>query len=664
MAEHTSKSGPESGFLKRLRRAVKISGLTADPAALEGSAQVLLVSGRLAQAALHHLQEVSPATGEKLAEELAAIASPDECELLTQGRGYTFFHVVHFLFEFARHYGDLADGRSFPAEVGWEGSGLHLEQDRDIISLMGLLVNAMPTGNDGRSLGQIVQTLSPLMLDRIFPAEVFAMELDFEGDERLQIALRYADPQLAREGLRALGLERDAGLFFITSALQIQETLRKGLEEMAQDAEKAIALQVRIEERSAKEQAEIVRICACAWTITWRSDMRFRRMNEPEEVLEQARTLYATMHRRDLEYFQERVKTLEMRVQALEAEDRFHDLVGQSPQMQRIYRTIEQVAATDSTVLIRGESGTGKELVARAIHRSSARRERPLVAVNCAAFSESLLESELFGHEKGAFTGAERTKPGRFELADGGTLFLDEVGDIPLVTQVKLLRAVETRSFERVGGTRTITTDVRFIGATNRDLEQMIGEGTFREDFYFRLDVLPVELPALREHQEDIPLLAQHFIELVSRRTGRRIGGFSRGAVQRLMNHSWPGNIRELQNVIERAVAVYAQGDTLTETDIAQALGIGSRPMQRPALNRRQQEVLQVVCRSETGCRIDDLVSWFKLSGERGGGGSARTLQNDLRKLNELGYVNWVKEGSARSYAASPAGEKLARELQ
>ena len=485
-------------FLKRLRRAVKISGLTADPAALEGSAQVLLVSGRLAQAALHHLQEVSPDTGGKLAEELEAIASPDECELLTQGRGYTFFHVVHFLFEFARHYGDLADGRSFPAEVGWEGSGLHLEQDRDIISLMRLLVNAMPAGNDGRGLGQIVQTLSPLMLDRIFPAEVFVMELDFEGDEGLQIALRYADPELAREGLRAFGLERDAGIFFFTSALQIQETLRKGLEEMVQDAEETIALQVRIGERSSEEQAEIVRTCACAWTITWRSDMRFRRMNDPERVLEQVRILHATMHRRDLEYFQERVKTLEMRVQALEAGGRFHDLVGQSPQMQRIYRIIEQVAATDSTALIRGESGTGKELVARAIHRSSVRREKPFVAVNCAAFSESLLESELFGHEKGAFTGAERTKPGRFELADGGTLFLDEVGDIPLITQVKLLRAVETRSFERVGGTRTITTDVRFIGATNRDLEQMIGEGAFREDFYFRLDVLPVELPALR----------------------------------------------------------------------------------------------------------------------------------------------------------------------
>jgi len=313
-------------------------------------------------------------------------------------------------------------------------------------------------------------------------------------------------------------------------------------------------------------------------------------------------------------------------------------------------------------VLIRGESGTGKELVAHAIHQSSPRREQPFVAVNCAAFTESLLESELFGHEKGAFTGADRTKPGRFELADGGTLFLDEVGDIPLTTQVKLLRALETQTFERVGGTRSITTDVRFIGATNRDLEERIEEGEFREDFYFRLNVLPVNLPSLREHREDIPQLAHHFIERIGRKSGKPGANLSRGAIRRLVEHPWPGNIRELQNVIERGVAVYAREDTLTEGDIVQALGLQIRGTRMPDLNLRQQEILGVLARSLEGCRVEELMAEIGQSGSRGGG-SVRTLQNDLRKLAERGYANWVKDGSARVYAISSEGEKLIREM-
>ena len=656
------KSGSEPGFLKRLRKAVQLSGLTADQAALEEPAQVLLVSSRLAQTALHHLHSVNLSTEGQLAGELATMGSAEECELLTHGRGYTFLHVVHFLYEYVRHYSGLEDGRSFPAEVGWEGSGLHLEYDTDIITMMRLLVNAMPPGDEERNLGLIVEALTPLLLDKIFPNRLFAMEVELQGSSSLRFDLHFADPEEFEKGLKGFGLEKDAGAFFINSALQIQETIRKGVKEMVCDAERHTALDAPIEERDRVEQIEIVRTCRCAWKVTWDADLKLRLLTDPEEVLELIRTLHSTLHRRDLEYFQERVKTLEMRVQELEEGDRFHDLIGRSPQMRRVYRIIEQVAATDSTVLIRGESGTGKELVAHAIHQSSPRREQPFVAVNCAAFTESLLESELFGHEKGAFTGADRTKPGRFELADGGTLFLDEVGDIPLTTQVKLLRALETQTFERVGGTRSITTDVRFIGATNRDLEERIEEGEFREDFYFRLNVLPVNLPSLREHREDIPQLAHHFIERIGRKSGKPGANLSRGAIRRLVEHPWPGNIRELQNVIERGVAVYAREDTLTEGDIVQALGLQIRGTRMPDLNLRQQEILGVLARSLEGCRVEELMAEIGQSGSRGGG-SVRTLQNDLRKLAERGYANWVKDGSARVYAISSEGEKLIREM-
>jgi PAS domain S-box-containing protein len=237
-------------------------------------------------------------------------------------------------------------------------------------------------------------------------------------------------------------------------------------------------------------------------------------------------------------------------------------IVGRSTALRQALDEVELVAKTDSTVLVRGATGTGKELLARAIHALSRRADRPLIKVNCAAMPSSLVESELFGHEKGAFTGATERRIGRFELAHRGTLFLDEVGELPLEVQVKLLRALQEREFERVGGSNTISVDVRLIAATNRDLEQAISEGRFREDLYYRLNVFPITLPPLSERIEDIPLLADLFIDRHAARIGRRVTGLSREARQRLVEYPWPGNVRELENVIERAL-ILCQGPDL-----------------------------------------------------------------------------------------------------
>ena len=233
-----------------------------------------------------------------------------------------------------------------------------------------------------------------------------------------------------------------------------------------------------------------------------------------------------------------------------------HDMIGQSPRMREIYQFIEKVAPTDSTVLIHGESGTGKELAARAIHKNSARKEQPFVALNCAAFTETLLESELFGHEKGAFTSAICQKKGLLEVADGGSVFLDEVGELPLTLQAKLLRVLQEREFVRVGGTRPVKINVRFLAATNRDLQKAVREGAFRADLFHRLNVISFALPPLREHTGDIPLLAEHFASRHAKKCGRDIRGISPEARACLMSYDWPGNIRELENAMERAAVI------------------------------------------------------------------------------------------------------------
>jgi DNA-binding NtrC family response regulator len=245
----------------------------------------------------------------------------------------------------------------------------------------------------------------------------------------------------------------------------------------------------------------------------------------------------------------------------------FENLIGAGPAMRRVFETIQKVAETDLTVLVRGESGTGKELVAQALHNRSSRRDRPFVAVNCAAISPELVESELFGHEKGAFTGADARRLGRFESADGGTIFLDEIGDMPTSTQAKVLRVLQERSFERVGGTRPIQVDVRVVAATHRDLEQEVSGGGFREDLYYRLKVVEVELPPLRQRSEDVPALALRFLEQVNERLGREKQRLSESALARLVRHAWPGNVRELRNVIEQA-AVLCGGGVIEEEDL------------------------------------------------------------------------------------------------
>ena len=306
------------------------------------------------------------------------------------------------------------------------------------------------------------------------------------------------------------------------------------------------------------------------------------------------------------------------------------NMVGQGLAFQSILKSVQTVAPTDSTVLILGETGTGKELVARAIHELSPRRKGSFVKVNCAAIPASLLESELFGHEKGSFTGAVTQKLGRFELAHKGTLFLDEIGELPLELQPKLLRAIQDQEFERVGGTRTIRTDVRFVAATNRDLKAMVDENQFRADLYYRLHVFPLSVPPLRERREDIPLLTRYFVQKHAQRMGRPIDEIPTSAMEALTRYDWPGNIRELQNILERSV-ILTHGNTL---QIAMSdLGQTSRSSVPSSGGRK---VSQATERQAIVRALEDA------KGQVGGpdGAAARlgmkrtTLQSRMRKLN------------------------------
>ncbi len=288
----------------------------------------------------------------------------------------------------------------------------------------------------------------------------------------------------------------------------------------------------------------------------------------------------------------------------LRVRDEFQSVVGQSPAMRRVYEVVDQVAGTDATVLLQGESGTGKELIARAIHHRSGRRDQPFVAINCGALPETLLESELFGYEKGAFTGATAPKQGRVELAHGGTLFLDEVGEMTPKTQVDFIRVLQEKEFRRLGGTKLIRVDIRVIAASNRDLEARVRVGQFREDLYYRLNVVPIFLPPLRERREDIPLLAETFLDELSqvhRRPQKRI---SRDALRLLVSYDWPGNVRELRNVMER-LTITVQDDTIRPADLPAGvqfrdttaktltlpLGRPLRELEREVIRRTLQEV-------------------------------------------------------------------------
>lgn len=252
------------------------------------------------------------------------------------------------------------------------------------------------------------------------------------------------------------------------------------------------------------------------------------------------------------------------------------NIIGRSRPMQEIFATVMRVAPTRATVLLAGESGVGKDLIARAIHYYSPRRDKPLVKINCTALPENLMESELFGYEKGAFTGANVSKPGKFEQADHGTVFLDEIGDVPAHIQVKLLRVLQEREFERLGSNKTLHIDVRVVAATNQDLRAALEQGTFREDLYYRLNVVPIDIPPLRERREDIPWLAEHFVKKLSPDTGSRVEGITEAALERLAQYGWPGNVRELENVIERSL-VMARGTMLDADDIRLDMGRQTR---------------------------------------------------------------------------------------
>ena len=310
-------------------------------------------------------------------------------------------------------------------------------------------------------------------------------------------------------------------------------------------------------------------------------------------------------------------------------------LVGKSPQMLKIYELIETVSKTDVTVLIMGESGTGKELVANAIHLQSPRKNEPFVKVNCAALPETLLESELFGHEKGAFTGALKQRKGRFEMAHGGTLFLDEIGDISPGVQVKLLRVLQERQFERVGGNETLSVDVRLICATQKDLKEEIEKGTFREDLYYRLNVVPMMLPPLRERREDILLLTRHFIEAFSRKLNKEIAGLSEDAKTLLLRYPFPGNIRELENMLERAVALI-KGKVIQAEDLPEEICGGETPTQAICGKIRGSKPLSVASRLFEKEYIQSVLE--KTKGKKGQaaeilGISRKTLWEKIKEL-------------------------------
>jgi formate hydrogenlyase transcriptional activator len=346
-----------------------------------------------------------------------------------------------------------------------------------------------------------------------------------------------------------------------------------------------------------------------------------------EQVAQRTNELRAALD--EVEKLKNRLQTENLYLQdEIKVEHNFEEIIGGSPTLKAVLSQVEQVAATTATVLILGESGTGKELLARAIHNLSDRRERPLVKVNCAALPGDLIESELFGHEKGSFTGAFAQKIGRFELADGGTIFLDEIGELPLELQVKLLRVLQEQEFERIGGSQTISVDSRVITATNRDLKRSAANGEFREDLFYRLNVFPVVLPPLRQRGDDIPLLARAFTERFAKRLGKTIDSIPHDVIEAFQSYHWPGNIRELQNVIERAV-ILARGSVLHVDEPLDVAAAETTPL------AHVKSTLEEVERRHITRTLEE-ASW-KISGEGGAaealGLNPSTLRARMRKL-------------------------------
>ena len=346
------------------------------------------------------------------------------------------------------------------------------------------------------------------------------------------------------------------------------------------------------------------------------AEKALKKSNEDlESALEEVRKLKAQLEEEN-KYLQQEIKLTH----------NFEEIISQSKVFRKVLAKIEQVASTDASVLILGESGTGKELIARAIHNLSLRKDRALVKVNCAALPATLIESELFGHEKGAFTGALSQRAGRFELADKGTIFLDEIGEMPIELQTKLLRVLQEGEFERLGNPKTNKVDVRVIAATNKDLGNAIAEGSFREDLYYRLNVFPLEMPSLRERKEDIPLLVQHFCLKHGSKLGKKIGSIPQKGMDALMNYQWPGNVRELENVIERAVII-TKGQKLDLGDsLPEAIGIPQSDKITTLAESERSQILKAM----------EKTNW-RVSGEKGAakllGMKRTTLEARMKKL-------------------------------
>ena len=319
---------------------------------------------------------------------------------------------------------------------------------------------------------------------------------------------------------------------------------------------------------------------------------------------------------------EEEIRNLQSRIEII---SEFSGIIGKDSKIQAVYKLIEDIAPTDASVLIQGESGTGKELVAHAIHRQSLRKDQPFIVVNCSAYPASLLESELFGHEKGAFTGAIRQKAGRFELAHGGTVFLDEIGEIPPSAQIRLLRVLQSQKFERLGGEQTLSVDLRILAATNKDLLQEVKTGSFREDLFYRLNVIPIFLPPLRNRGNDIPLLSRHFLKRFAVEQGKDIKEFSSDAMRLLLDYPWPGNVRELENAVEHAT-VLAKGNRIEATDLPAML---RNPIASPAESHGT-----TIQKSEISLLRDVLeeCNWNKKQAARRLGISRGTLYNKLKK--------------------------------
>jgi formate hydrogenlyase transcriptional activator len=395
--------------------------------------------------------------------------------------------------------------------------------------------------------------------------------------EEAPIAYIYEDTESRfvsanRAAMKLLGLKPEEvrgtlGLSLVAPTPETQERVHRAIEAIQRGEERAcIELELR-----RKDDGRPV------WVQWW---------SKPEPDGKYTRTMLVDITDRVLaEQERNRLRQQNLYLQEeIKSEYNFEEVIGGSPALRDVLAKVQQVAPTDSTVLILGETGTGKELIARAVHNFSRRKDKPLIKVNCSALPTGLVESELFGHEKGAFTGATEKRTGRFELADGGTIFLDEVGELPPEVQVKLLRVLQEREFERVGGAKTLRVDVRVIAATNRDLVQAVTVGKFRQDLFYRLNVFPVQLPPLRERAEDTPLLVHYFVERYAAKIGRAITRVPQEAIQRLMAYPWPGNVRELENVIERAVILSPGPELTVAPELLPVLPIA--PVPAPASTR------------------------------------------------------------------------------